>query len=440
MFDKMFDWNRNTRIVAAGVLAGLMWAQAPAAHAFLYLDDMWEQPAYGVEPTVTWGIVPDGTTLPTGNGEPDAGSSLIGVLDEGFGVINGSSDLTTRPWFGLYQESFERWDQLSGLTFQYMPEDDGARVRSSYDPNHDSPGVPGVRPDIRTGGHYIDGEGVGSGSLAYAYYPDYGDIVFDTGNANLYSNLAEYPVLHDLFSNLIMHEIGHAIGLEHVVSPDAVMVMNTSVSGGTQWGPQFGDILNLHYAYGDRFEAGAGNDTLETATFATTFTEDASWSIGTDAGSSNVVARDAVDFVSIDSRYRADADGEADFFHFTLDVDGTLDALLTSVGPAYGSSGEGSTDQYLRDTSVLSDLALEILDAQGNRVALADVVGLGGSESLMDVMLTQGDYYARITGKTNSIQMYTLDLDFMAVPEPGTFLLVALASGVGVLRRRSRHA
>src|SRR5690606_28649140 len=50
---------------------------------------------------LTWSIVPDGTWIPS----KLAPSNLVARLDEQWGTGPGGSDLTQRPWFGLFQQS-----------------------------------------------------------------------------------------------------------------------------------------------------------------------------------------------------------------------------------------------------------------------------------------------------------------------------------------------
>src|SRR5690606_4684784 len=72
----------------------------------------------GTPITLTWSIVPDGTDI---SGE-SSNSNLIGALDSAFGS-GGGSDLTTRPWFSLFSQSFDRWSELAGLDYIYVTDD-----------------------------------------------------------------------------------------------------------------------------------------------------------------------------------------------------------------------------------------------------------------------------------------------------------------------------
>ncbi len=153
--------------------------------------DRWSNPTgYGsnVEgdvATVSWSIVPDGTTF---NGVSGTGNSnLIAFLDGIYGTATGP--VSNRPWFPLVQQAYDRWSQVSGLTFVYEPNDDGLAMGAQG-----ARGVSGVRGDVRISGRNIDGN---SNVLAFNYFPNNGgndpldgDMVIDT-NDNFYRNTTQ---------------------------------------------------------------------------------------------------------------------------------------------------------------------------------------------------------------------------------------------------------
>ncbi len=156
------------------------------------------------DPTVlTWSIVPDDITSISGYaGEPASASNLVSFLDSTRGAGPGGSDLTQRPWFSVFSESFARWSELTGIEYVYSAADDGAALGTLS-------GALGTRGDIRIGGHYIDGQS-GSNILAYNFYPNNGDMVLDTSNVNSYSDTSNDS---RAFRNTVTHEAGHGIGL-----------------------------------------------------------------------------------------------------------------------------------------------------------------------------------------------------------------------------------
>ena len=128
---------------SVAILFLLSSAQLPSANGYI-LNQRWSTTAtdgsglgLGDPTTVTWSLMPDGSNIP-GEGNSD----LISFLDNVIGAGPGGADLTQRPWFPSFEASFGRWDELSGVTYVYEPNDDGA--------NHNSlPGVLGVRGDAR---------------------------------------------------------------------------------------------------------------------------------------------------------------------------------------------------------------------------------------------------------------------------------------------------
>src|SRR5262249_44539560 len=153
------------------------------------------------------------------------------------GAGPGGTNLTQRPWFHLFQESFDRWTQLGGITFVYEPNDSGTSLSGSA-------GALGVRGDVRIGGANIDGP---SGTLAYTYYPDNGDMVIDTGETTFFTDSTNN---YRSFRDTLMHEIGHAFGLDHVISSTEALLMEPYIDTSFD-GPQLDDIRGLQGFYGD---------------------------------------------------------------------------------------------------------------------------------------------------------------------------------------------
>src|SRR5262245_37343648 len=74
---------------------------------------------------LTWSLAPDDTRIPSGLSNNGIASTLLSFLDENWGSGPGGEDLTQRPWFPIFQQSFDRIGELSGVTFVYEPHDDG---------------------------------------------------------------------------------------------------------------------------------------------------------------------------------------------------------------------------------------------------------------------------------------------------------------------------
>jgi len=369
--------------------------------------------------TLTWSIVPDGTTTSGGGA-----SNLIARFDATFGAGPGGTDLTQRPWFNHFANSFNRWSQLTGLSYQYSPQDDGIAQSGT------NLGVLGVRGDVRIGGRSVDGQG---GTLAFNSFPNNGDMVIDTDDMPLYGQSANS---FRFLRNVIMHEHGHGMGQAHVICTGCDALMEPFLQTNFD-GPQFHDILIAHRGYGDVFEkanAGQGNETAALAIPLGTLTVGSTISIGNDARDLPVGPNE-VDFVSIDDQT------DIDYWSFSLGQPATMNILLEALGHTYDVGPQGGT-QISWNTRERSDLSLDLFGSDGSTLIQgSNLTGLGGNESL-SLALGTGLYFLRISGLENpdsslvDPQFYGLTLQ--AVPEPTT--LAAMAAGLALLLRRRRSA
>ncbi len=387
----------------------------------------------GAPATVTWSVVADGTQLPTGLGEPASNNSLVAFLDgiHHGGASPGGSDLTQRDWWQLMNSAFERWDELSGISYIYEPNDDGARLAANN-------GILGVRGDHRIGGHPIDGQ-TSPTFLAYNFFPNNSDMVIDTDEINRWSNATNN---YRLFRNMLMHEIGHGFGLNHVESFDVnpnqedhqfgTFLMEPILASRFD-GPQFDDILGAHRLYGDVNEEGTGNNSSLTATELGNILPGGTVSIGTDAADISV-GEDDTDFVSIDDN------GDIDYFKFSVSTPELINVLLSPLGPTYDEGPQGSGNagtQRSFNAAAQSDLSITLYDTNGTTLLVhANNTGLGESEAIHQYELAAaGDYFLRIGGTGNAAQFFQLDV--MVVPEPGAMVLFAFGCvGIGVSRTR----
>jgi serralysin len=359
--------------------------------------------AQGQPTTLRWGIVRDGSTItPQFGGESSNTSSVIQFFDGlfGDGGIADDGDLTQKPWFFVLDDSYDRWGEISGLTFNYFQiNDQGTGVFSV--PNSQS--TSGTTPEILVSGHSIDGQ-AGSNTLAYNFFPNTGDMVIDTDNTTFFGQMTNNA---RAARNVATHEVGHGIGFDHVESNDGSFLMEPFAST-TFDGPQFDDILAAQRLYGDALEKSGGNDTSGTATVLGTVAATTTVSRGTAASdSSTVVALSAMDFVSVDD------EGDTDFYSFTLSQTSNVSLTLTPKGPTYNEGPQGGpSPQPTFNAKNQSDLTLTLFDTNGStQLANANANGLGGAETITQNSLAAGTYFARITGATtNEIQMYQLDV------------------------------
>lgn len=353
--------------------------------AFQFNDgNRWSQTAtdgaglgQGDPTTLTWSIVPDGTPIFGYIGEASAPSNLRAFLNFIYG------DEAT--WLAVFQRVFDRWGELTGVTYVFEPNDDGsAWTRFSI-----AGGELGVRGDVRIAGHTLDGT---NGVLAYNFFPDSGDMVLDTSDAIFTVTSGDSLVLR----NTVAHEHGHGLGLSHVCPLEGTKLMEPRLSLAFD-GPQHDDVLAAQRGYGDRFEH---NDASGTAT-----------DLG--APGEGLVS---LGEVSVDDN----VDGDLYRLHRT--APGRLDAALTPVGFTYLSGPQNPNGTCSSGTSfnslTIHDLGLRVLDASLVPLATVDANGAGAGESLSELTLpAAGDYFIEVTGdSSNAAQLYRLELTLAETP------------------------
>lgn len=324
--------------------------------------------AQGDPTTLTWSVVPDGTLIPAAFDSPAGPSDLRAFLDDVYG------DEST--WGPILQRVFDRWGELCGVTYVYEPADDRATLGTAA-------GRLGVRADVRIGGRRIDGN---FGVLAYNSFPNDGDMVIDTADSFFRSTGLGSRRLR----NVVAHEHGHGLALDHVCPQDGTKLLEPAVSLGFD-GPQHDDVLAAQRLYGDTKEP---NDSRAAAT---------------DLGSPT--RRVVVEDVSIDD------DTDTDWYAFTVPEGSSADVSVKPVGRGYRSgpqlfSGACSAGSTI-DTRRLVDLRLALFTDGGDLIASTNATGRGEAEDLDDVALPlgAGRYHVRVRGSgENDPQLYELSL------------------------------
>ncbi|WP_298232497.1 matrixin family metalloprotease [uncultured Azohydromonas sp.] len=180
----------------------------------------WGSPTFGTPATVTWSLMGGGVSC-----ELEFSGCKTTALDS----------FMPTGYLEQIRLAFDAWSKVAGLTFKQVA-DDGA----AFDAASTASG------DIRIGAHHVDGV---YGTLAFTYFPPIngrsaaGDMFLDT--AENWTIGFDGPGF-DVFQ-VVSHEIGHAIGLEHVTGVQALM---NSVYSEAFRGPQADDIAGARFLYG----------------------------------------------------------------------------------------------------------------------------------------------------------------------------------------------
>lgn len=228
------------RIAAIAVAAPALLAFAlyPANGFLGYTYNKWGSPTISTPATVYWSLMPVGT----------AGSDYCGAACNGLSTLTlpnfydtvanefRAVDLDDPEMLAYIGNALRTWGTAAGITFVRVANDTGVAI-------NDAGAEPPATGQIRIG-VYNSGTG---GPAAYGFAPPpngfiegtsqlatgAGDIVFNSAYA--YQNpagtegtpLAAFPVgggpfLND-FEGLLLHELGHALGIDHSAVADAVM-------------------------------------------------------------------------------------------------------------------------------------------------------------------------------------------------------------------------
>lgn len=347
--------------------------------------------------TITWGIVPDGTPITPfyTPGEPvGAPSNLIATLDGLYG--------SSAVWMPLIQDAFDGWSEIAGITFVHEPADDGQTIPTF---GSTGAGVLGVRPDVRLSGHLIDGD---YAIVAYARQPNYGgDIVIDTDD-DFYGDLGDDSLN---LRNTLAHEIGHAMGLEHVCPGSGagakMKLMEPTIVKDFD-GPQHDDLLAMNENYGDVNEPDGSSTSALVLGFG----------IGGTRAQTNL---------------SVSGSGDEDWVAIPDEAGLALTVSLQPYGESYlyADSNNGScsgVSTSLVDTAIHQDLAVQVLAADGvTELAFVDASGLGGDEAISALSVSGGGFLRIVGDGGSEPQVY--DLLVQLVPEPST----GLSSATGLL-------
>jgi len=354
---------------------------APATDQRYFTTNRWSTTATdgggiqrGEPITLTWSVVADGTPIPASGfipGESSAASSLRSFLN---GIYGSEAN-----WLPLFEQVFQRWSELTGISYVHVTYDDGVAFAGSG-------GVLGVRADIRIGGHPIDGN---SNILAYNWYPNGGDMVFDVPD-NFYTVTTNNSLR---LRNVIAHEHGHGIGLLHVCPINQTKLMEPYLTTNFD-GPQHDDILAGNRYYGDVNE------------------EDDS------AGAALALGPQ---LVHQQTNLSLDGSGDLDFTAVEVAVAGVIDLIVNPVGLTYLNGPQNTNGTCSAGTSFDSlserDLVLSLLDTDGvTPLVTEDMNAAGAGEAITNLAVTTpGTYYLKVAGNAvDKAQLYGIDYGFTA--------------------------
>lgn len=339
--------------------------------------------------TLTYSYPPDGTVIPflAAAGFPEG----INDFNDWMNSLYGSP----ANWQPLFEQMFDRWSQLCGVTYLYEPNDDGV-------PMHQNAGVLGVRGDLRIGGKFLDGN---SGVLAYNNFPNDGDMVFDS-----FDSFYETTSSNSLrLRNVAAHEHGHGMGQLHVCPANATKLMEPFISTAYD-GPRHDDVRNAQRHYGDPFEP---NDFIGQTTDLGLIPVGGSVTLGT-------IPNPTIPTTTL---LAIEGDGQSDFFQFTLSQSALVTIVATPVGLDYDDSNQvsgGCQSGNFTNSQNIANLAIWLYDSDATSLlATAAAAPLGSPESIVDVALTAaGTYYVRIfeSNTPAESQLYLLQVDVEAIP------------------------
>ncbi len=309
----------------------------------------------GTPITITYSYIPDGNVSVFGGV-----NRLHEILDAQFGSRN--------AWKAKFEEAFALWSDATGITFVEVSDDNAA---------DGAVGQLGARGDVRIRAEEVDGE---SGVLAYAFFPDDGDITLDIDET------WDDPASNYRFMiSTIAHEFGHAMGLEHVGPIEGTKLMEP-FSDPNLGEPKDDDIRGANHNYGDRMEPNNSR-----------------------GAASNLGAFSAG---QVNGPFSLHAAGDEDWYSINI-AGGSLAAITARplgdtylIGTPFGPFSS-------MNTRAISPLRVEIYGANGDLLRTSDSPFSGSNVVLVPVRVPAADaqIYVRVAGVDGGgVQRYELEM------------------------------
>jgi len=319
------------------------------------------------------------------------------VTNEIFSRLNsifGSEEV----WQQIFEEEFDRWSEVTGVTYELVSDDNATWLGNSPGPFNGGSN----RGDIRIVMGRLDGP---SNVLAFNSFPDDGDMFMDVSE-NWGSGSQD-----TFFRNVITHEHGHGMGLAHTCPSSGgsiagfPILMKPFIDTGFL-GPQFDDRLSMQFLYGDRFEPNlTGPSSVNLPAL----------------GQTNNGIPISIDEVSLHSGSDVDLYRIENFSGTSVTVFVEPTGPVYDEGPQNGGGGSGCVGASVGsfDASSVGDIIIDVLEPNFSIATTMDANPAGGTEFIggfeMDIAEETETWYVRVRadGGFPEAQMYSITVTTM---------------------------